>query len=296
MNVNNKKKYIISRIAACSVIAAAVLFIFISPRYYGDQLDNDEYKSWLGHEVEPYSGIISIWHIAGIKPFSGSLGALLYDEAKSYSKQFNNVYFDIKTYSGDEAAEQLKRGYYPDIVSFPKGYFSTDDLISICRTEDELHLKGAVQNECYALPYCASGYLLVFTAERAEDDINDLIGSSGSMAEFRSGKAASCITDIRGSGDLYRAQINGKCPYFEAQPLPESRFDAQFIGIHKTVDERKMSYITGFIERLIENEAQRRIADIGLIPVLQSVEAEYEQTWLFELRNMFSISKIENCF
>lgn len=296
MSAKKQKEYIVKRILACAIIAAAVLFIFIVPGYYDDQLDKDEYRIWLDNDTDKNVGIIKVWHVVGIRPFSGSLGSLLYSEAKAYAKRSGNVYFEVKSYTEEEAAEQLRRGNCPDIISFPKGFLKGEDLIAINGEVEGLFGICRYSNECRAVPYCASGSLILFTTDRSDAKTDELIEGAGSAPEFKAGKKRSCITDIKGAGDLYRAQLNGKCPYFDAAPFPKGRFEAQYIGLYNSIEPKKVSEARGFISLLLEEKAQKKISELGLLPVIKDSDTAYEFGWLTELYHSFDPGNIDNCF
>ncbi|MBO6060887.1 MAG: hypothetical protein J6P98_02040, partial [Clostridia bacterium] len=123
-----------------------------------------------------------------------------------------------------------------------------------------------------------------------------LISSAGTAAEFRSGKVGSCITDIRGAGDLDRAQIAGKCPYFEAEPAEGDIPLVQYLGLAAQIDEAKRPYCEGFIRSVITEGSQAKLAGIGLLPIRQGLEMKFDRAWLGELYARFDPRAVPPCF
>ena len=60
----------VPRLIATVLIAAYLLFM---PAYLNDALKERTYDEKFSPTEEPYTGIISVWHIVGFKPYSGSM-------------------------------------------------------------------------------------------------------------------------------------------------------------------------------------------------------------------------------
>lgn len=268
-------------IAAAALIVSAV-YVVISPNYYSTGLNRDNYREFFIQKAEPNVGIIKVWHIVKFKPFTGSLGTWLAKRADEYSGQFINLYFDVVSMTPDEAENELKRGESPDIISFARGMVS-EELIK-CIDGDEC-----------SLPYCASGYLLLYDPSALTDKtVKELIEKAGTEQDFKAGKAASCVCDIRAAGDLYRAQLAGKCPYFEAEPIKNAQNDlVQYVGLSSAIPEEKLKYAEGFMEFITGDSAQSKLSQIGLLPISRTAEAEYDIEWLGKLYDSFDPSIIQ---
>lgn len=246
------------------------VYLFFGPRLFDSRLDNDPYREWMMHKREPSVSVISVWHIVYFKPYVGSLGNWLSESAKRFSKSFIGIHFEVISYTPEEAEERMKAGVFPDVISF------ADERI------DESMLESA------KLPYCASGKVLLYDPAKAGDkSIEELKLAAGSSDEFKKGKVCSCITDVRGAGDLSRAQLLGKAPYFEVEPLPEEGFMLQYVGIMTDVDEIKLPYARGFLEYLVSPACQKLLSGIGLIPVDREIETDYDPEWLNALHEGF---------
>lgn len=250
------------RILCLILLISAGFFVYISPKLFKDGLSSDQYREWFLPEKEPETVIVEIWHIAGFKPYTGSLSRWLENKAADFANGYVGVYFNVKAYSPMEAEEQLMRGSRPDIISFPD---------------------GAIYNVSYARPYCSTGDLVVYDPSAAiVKDLDELIQNAAPVEQFKKGKASSCICDIRGAGDLYRAELIGKCPYFEAEPI-EGSLKKQLIGVYNGIDQNKIPYAESYIEYVLSVKSQSTICMLGLIPAERSAKAEYEQDWLKKL-------------
>ncbi|MBO4384127.1 MAG: hypothetical protein J5854_01740 [Clostridia bacterium] len=246
--------------------AAAIPFL---PFAFRAGAGNDPFGDFFAQKREPYVGVVTVWHIVSFKPYVGSLGSWLEARAKEYLSSYNNLYFEIRSYSKEDADAELRRGSAPDILSFAYGSADPCDLYSGDGTEP-----------C-AYPYCASGRVILFDPSKTDRMTDEEIAEkAGSVSDLKSGKAVSCITDIRGAGDLIRAQLMDKCPYFEIKPLGSDPELVQYIGIAGSIDEKKLPYAKAFIDHVTGKASQKTLPSIGLIPISDKVGAEYEQDWL----------------
>ncbi len=287
-NTLSKKELIGNRIVSAILFVLSVVYLFAAPHYFIKGIGSDPYREYFMHETEPTSAIIKVWHIVKFKPFSGSLGGWLKERAKSFSKRYVNVYFDVVSMSEDEAEEQLLRGETPDVISFACGT-QPSELFREFSSKEDMRL--------LAVPYCASGYLLVYDPDAAlETDLDELAETAGTPAEFRSGKASSCICDIRAAGDLLRACLRGKCPSFEAEPINGENDLVQYAGLYRDIDDIKLPYASGFIEYLVSESSQTSLVSIGLLPVDGNIKAEYETEWIGKLRESFDPESLPPCF
>lgn len=264
------------RYAAALTLLASFAYIILAPRYFLPKLGTDPIREFYIHREEPTSCIINVWHIVTFKPYVGSLGSWLDSRAQKYSERYIGIYFSVKSYSPEEAESELRRGNRPDIISFAGGTLDEDMLF-----------KGSAQ------AYCASGKLILYEPNSVIGlNRDDMISSSGTAQEFKAGKVPSCITDIRGAGDLYRAELLGKCPFFEAEPYDDGKPLVQYIGLYSAIDVEKIQYAEGFIEYILSAGIQSLISNIGLIPVDPDAEVKYDTDWLYEVYKCFDAGKI----
>ena len=255
-----------------------VLFLVYSPGFFTGRLDSDPYSEWMQFEREAPVSVITVWHIVGFKPFVGSLGNWLKDTAKAYSADRFGIYIEVSSYTPEEAAEQLERGVRPDVISFSDE--CPIELLQCLGTE-----------EVSSLTYCASGKVLVYDPEKCDPSLlNESV--RGTADEFKKGKTVCCECDIRGAGDLLRAQLNGKCPYFEVEPIGAEAKLVQRIGISSRIEEAKLPYAQGFIDAVLSESRQYALVSIGLIPVNKGVGTDYEFDWLERLSELVAESGV----
>lgn len=266
-----KKSSIKRIVCSCLILVIAGAFTVLSPKWYLNRLEIEPYRNWMEHKTEPSVSVINVWHIVGFKPYAGSLGSWLNAQAKRYSKRFIGIHFEVASLSPEEASDLLKRGKRPDMVSFRKG------------TDTGCVLTDVTGNGGTSVDYCASGRVLLYEPSFGNDDINDMKAQAGTVEDFKLGKTIACITDIRGAGDIERAQLMGKAPYFEIEPIEAGGELVQSIGIVSGEGSEKLPYMLGFIEYLLTEEAQSGIARAGLLPVIDGIEADFERDFLREL-------------
>ena len=114
---------------------------------------------------ETFSGIITIWHIVGFKPYQGSMGTWLSDRAAAFEKKHFGVFINVTAMMPEEFEERIARGERADAYSFPMGwgYAERFQALPDIRADllpefEETGIQDGVQ---YAIPYAFSGYLLL---------------------------------------------------------------------------------------------------------------------------------------
>ena len=293
---SNNGKHLSRRFTASVVILLlAGAFLFYAPGFFEKKLNADTYRQWMTPKKEPSVSIINIWHIVDFKPYVGSMGAWLTDKAMKVSDKYNNIHFSVNSYSMEDAQAQLSRGNYPDVISFCGDALSSSELLPFSLPEEPANRSKDAKNEVYALPYCASGYLLIY-AQNSDTEFEGTLANAGTVDDFRKGKCQSCITDIRGAGDLYRATLIGKCPYFDAKPIKGERELVQYIGLYRSIDEKKLPYALDFIDYLETDGVQSSLSGLGLLPISKTAKTSYEQPWLEALKVQFDPDEINPLF
>ena len=141
-----------------------------------------------------------MWHVVGARPYVGSIGAWLEKQASEYKKRFIGVYFSVKAYSVEEAAQEMERGILPDILSFPSGAYP-----------EELFRSNGTEASPLPDPE------LLFLSKRVaaydpslNEDGCSLLSSIGSEEDFKKGKCRACVCDVRSAGNMLRTVQMGK--------------------------------------------------------------------------------------
>ena len=72
-------KHWISKLVVSLMIVA---YLFFMPEYLDEALEMQTYDEKFSTEEEAYTGILTVWHVVGFKPYSGSMGTTLASIAK----------------------------------------------------------------------------------------------------------------------------------------------------------------------------------------------------------------------
>ncbi|MEN6471763.1 MAG: hypothetical protein ABFC62_09885 [Clostridiaceae bacterium] len=157
-------------VAAALCIAA---YLVAMPRYIDRGISADPYREWIMPDKEGYTGILSVWHIVGFKPYAGSGGEWLIARAKQLERKHYGVYVEVLSMSVEECEARLARGENADIYSFPLGWGYAERFLPLQREFNGLkvglHETGMQDGVLYAVPFMASGYALLINTRLAQD-------------------------------------------------------------------------------------------------------------------------------
>ena len=125
--------------------------------YLDEALEMQTYDEKFSAEEEAYTGILTVWHVVGFKPYSGSMGTTLASIAKDVERAHYGVFFDVIAMDEAEYMQRTERGEVPDIISFPIGLCYPEQLsplagISIETLSEERCAAGQWNEIPYALP------------------------------------------------------------------------------------------------------------------------------------------------
>ncbi len=190
--------------------ALAAAYLLLMPGYLASERQELTLQS-KQESGETFSGIITLWHIVGFKPYQGSLGTWLSDRAAAFEKKHFGVFINVTAMTPEEFEARLNRGERADAYSFPMGWGYAErfqPLPDIKATLlPALEGTGMQAGETYAVPYAMSGYLLLSNSRleqekgvslseetwRAElpDAVDTLTYTYGKKARQRYGMAGS---------------------------------------------------------------------------------------------------------
>lgn len=147
-------------------LAQRGVIVRLMPAYLNDALKERTYDEKFSPAEEPYTGIISVWHIVGFKPYSGSMSTALAAIAKGIERRHHGVFFDVIAMDEAEYTERLARGESPDLLSFPLGVcypdqLSTFDELPVECISKDMAAVGEWDGKIYALPYAMSAHALI---------------------------------------------------------------------------------------------------------------------------------------
>lgn len=156
-------KHWISKLVVSLMIVA---YLFFMPEYLDEALEMQTYDEKFSAEEEAYTGILTVWHVVGFKPYSGSMGTTLASIAKDVERAHYGVFFDVIAMDEAEYMQRTERGEVPDIISFPIGLCYPEQLsplagISIETLSEERCAAGQWNEIPYALPYAMSAHVLL---------------------------------------------------------------------------------------------------------------------------------------
>lgn len=163
---------IFKRVMSVLMAAATAAYLMLAPKYFVGALKKDPYREWLEPEREAYSGVLTVWHIAGFKPYTGSIGSWLCRWTERLEKRHKGVFFETIAMTPEEAAARAARGEKADIYSFPAGWAYEEQLrpLSVEVPQYPAGLRDIGRSGgVLALPYALSGYCVLVNASLAEE-------------------------------------------------------------------------------------------------------------------------------
>ncbi|MEG1547733.1 MAG: hypothetical protein RR527_03240 [Clostridia bacterium] len=280
-----------------------VLYLVFVPGYLIANLGVNHYTDWKrGEPVQPV-GIIKIWHIAGFKTYSGSVGSWLSERAKKIERKHYGLFFDILSMSLEECNERVQRGETADIYSFPSGWGYVEQFAPMEREYAlayDLQLTGCVNATPYAVPYLFSGYALVVNTFLAQSSglttiegdpaqwLAKTVASSQAtiagnpvvaavlglncqiedISKFIDGKCAIALCDYKTIGTLAARQMDGKGFVFDVYPVTEYTDQVQFIGFSRNISVAKMQGATEFVDSILSEKSQKSLTGLGAASVI----------------------------
>lgn len=154
--------------------ALTAAYLLLMPGYLATQRQELTLQS-RQESGESFSGIITLWHIVGFKPYQGSLGTWLSDRAAALEKKHFGVFINVTAMTPEEFEERLLRGERADAYSFPMGWGYVERFQPLPDIKAELlpalDGTGTQEGEIFAVPYTISGYLLLANS-RLEQEKN----------------------------------------------------------------------------------------------------------------------------
>ena len=336
-----RAKQWIPRLLASVLIIAYLLFM---PGYLEAALKERTYDEKFSREKETFTGIITVWHVVGFKPYSGSMGSALSAIAGEVERKHHGVFFDVTAMDEAEYTERIMRGETPDVISFPLGLCYPEQLsalqaVSVEGLSEERCSVGEWEGQVYALPYAMSAHVLLvntalfhacgvvlpdgekdagwimeaaqafgaaltsgkrkplpalagnfvyFAALGLEDEV-------ASYDQFKAGKAALAIADLRAVAELDGLQTAGKGLAYEAAILPGSTSLVQMIGFFSGISEEKRPYAAELIEHVFSEKSKKRLTQLGLISTTDPLP-ETENTLIADATKHLSNAVIPRAF
>lgn len=241
-----------------------------------------------GPKAAEYGGILRLWQIDSFEGGKGSRASFLNRAAKLFEEEHAGTLVLVTAHTKESAAAAVAEGNKPDMISFGAGTDFVGDIILPLR--GRTFSSAQIGGETYAYPWCRGGYFL-FTTEGDFSDVSDentVLSSGGGMTEV----AAYCAGlrgDFRAEQSVraYATLLGGKYKYmlgtqrdvyrftsrevaFQAKPLGGFCDLWQYISVC-TQDSGKYSACMDFIGKLLSEEVQHMLPQVGMMSVEYSV-------------------------
>lgn len=162
------------RPAALVLFVALVLFLWLAPGYLYPILASDIFSEEVQKRRESmYTGVVTIWQVDTFEGGTGSRTAWLNKLLASLEKQYNGVYFVVRSMTPERAKTLLASGnesIMPDMISFGRGLIDNpEELLMQIPEEYYTGLMPELIAACsnYALPWAFGGYAVFADSELA---------------------------------------------------------------------------------------------------------------------------------
>ncbi len=309
-------------------------FFFCAPSFLRQSLQTNIYRSWLENKKPEWTGIITLWHVAGFKTYQGSISSFLEQRAAAYEAAHRGVYWKVLAMTPEEMQERCARGERPDAWSFALGALYPEQLSAFSSEIEIPALRSGLapalsDGAVYGLPYLYSGYFLLCntqllqksklewpdtgqiewlretlaaapdTALLAGDPIIavqlSLKGEPEQYSRFQSKKVPLAVADARAAGDLMR-KLSGKGGFtFEYAAIGGYTPQVQYIAADAKADAQRRLHIEAFACALLEETAQQKLTALGALPVIET-EPVYANELMTALYRAYASPQIPQTF
>lgn len=142
------------------------MIITLSPSMLRQGISQDLFSLDRQEQEQKYRGILTMWHIVTFKTGGESGSSFLNAAISKFEKQNAYVFIELESITASEAATRIQKGEFPDIISYPLGYFPDEKLFDPIASDASSLLPcyascGNAHGETFALPYMSSFYTLV---------------------------------------------------------------------------------------------------------------------------------------
>ena len=207
------------------------------------------------------------------------------DASVGFEKENDGVLVMINTCTAQGVSEKLKKGEYPDLISYGCG---TDINGANQLTVDKVSLGGKVGKNAYATAWCKGGYVLIGKGDKVSDIPDNLTTLSVSQAEYTLPLVSLLLEGVKAEKvytkkplEAYNDFISGKCEYLLgtqrdlvrlsnrgvsiiSRPLNEYNDLYQYVSV-TAKDKEKIYYANKFIEYLLSEKVQQKLTKISML-------------------------------
>jgi len=276
-------------ITSVMLIVAAVFTVTVGGRLIGTERKPET--------IADQKCILTLWQLDVFEGGSGSRRKFLSDVSKSFEKRNQGIYVMVLNYDVDGAEENMKKGVFPDMISFGTGV--TVSGFKEIKTENEVFpCGGEINGKICAVPWCRGNYVLIRNPKLTTDFTENIEKLLVSRSEYNlpltalalSGYTANEIT-VMEPLDAYVKFVSEKTPYFLGTQRDVVRLTArgfefemtqinefndlyQYISVTSTSEE-KLYYSEKFINYLLKEEIQNRLSEINMLSAQYRTDFDY---------------------
>ena len=233
-----------------------------------------------------------MWQIDSFEGGKWSRAEFLLSIATRFEKENKNVYINVCSRTIDQANELIKKGEYPDIISYGNGV-EIDNFFAI--TSEKSFLAGEFDKRQVAIPWCNGKYLLIYNKKLVDgvnQNIEELIVSKSDntlplialIQEELTVKNLKIMKPL----DAYKEFLKEKTPYFLGTQRDIVRLTNRFIdyGVYPingfndlyqylsitTTNQTKIYYINAYINFLLSKPSQKELYKISMFSPYYTVD------------------------
>lgn len=214
------------------ILAFALVLVFVSPHFsflLGDDF-NLIYSTFIGKKSE-FQGIIEVWNIDTFESGTASKTSYIEKIAQKFQKENKGTYVLVRNLTQGECENLLASGELPDVFSCSYGivevirdYIKPFENIP-SEVNDKFLNAGKINNELYALAWCAGMYCLISTKSKLEKagvdaenvKLNEIAYDAG--YEYKSGKNTKISASICYGTGMYLMPKNSLNAYNKARSI-----------------------------------------------------------------------------
>lgn len=257
-------------------------------------------------EEKPYKGVITVWQIDTFEGGTGSRKNFLLSSARGFEKKYAGVLVMVISHTETSANAAYERGETPDAISFGAGFYPKNAKKI---TPEKKFAGGTAGADCYAVPWCRGGYILIENptltgyngAKKDKKSLPDLSEEEilVSEGEHTAPLVALSLADVRVKSvrklspmEAYVKYTEGKTRYylttqrdavrltrrgesFNYYPLSAYNDLYQYISL-TSVSPEKSVYAERFIEYILKEEVQKSLGKICMFSAFYAAEQETE--------------------
>ncbi len=270
-----------------------LIFAIIFTIFFG--LKKIQEKEISGDSVQ-YKGIITMWHVDSFEGGKGSRRQFLLKVARAFEKKNQGVLIMVIEHTEESVKEQLKKGVYPDLISYGNGV----EVDNLCKLDVNRKINSCViGGNVYATAWCRGGYVLIENPKvkdgvKGVDDavlISDQKYTQPLVALLYEGIEMKNYK-VLPSMDAYVKFVSNKNRYllgtqrdvmrltnrgfeFIAKPMKEYNDLYQYVSITAR-EQIKYYYANQFVEYLLSDAVQSRLNEIAMLSPYMEVQFEEE--------------------